>query len=284
MYNRKELTLYFTNGTADKFYTCVIQKITGGFEVFGINGRRGSKGTKQLKSTAPVTYRAAELLFDALVEEKRKKRYTTDISGEPGNGIDFSQADTQPLTVSVDIVAPHDIVHLQPQAWISVSNDDSLDTMLDDSNFCIQGQPEGVHVRLLARGDGVTARIAETNAHAFVPEPLLAQLQEPFQDYVLDGYFAAGIFTICDGYSLKDASVGCTSPFKARIDDLVAKVDLRLPKTAPVRVAEAIYPPDVHHAMYGFHRRKSCILIRDSRAGYRTSIEGHHDVHIVDMT
>lgn len=279
MYKRKELALYLTEGSADKYYNCVIEATKGGYLVFGINGRRGKPGTQQMKTPEPVSLSAAESKFSALVEEKRKtKGYTTDKSGSRGAGIDFSQIFVEAATIAITEVDPGDTGHFVPQAWETVGEGDKLESLLDNFETCIQVQPQGLHVRVLTRHDGVTARMAEDGEFAFIPEPLLAQLQSVFVDYVLDGYFAAGILTICDGYSLGDSSIGETSPFKARIDALIAKVAKNLPETAPITVAETTYAPDIQQAVYGYYCNKESILIRDTRAGYRTPDPAQPDV------
>ena len=79
----KSTSLYYREGTSDKEYHVRLEAKDGGFVVNIAYGRRGSTLSTGTKTSAPVYYDAALMIFDRLVREKRAKGYTEGAEGTP---------------------------------------------------------------------------------------------------------------------------------------------------------------------------------------------------------
>jgi len=78
------ITLYCTEGSADKQYTVTIAPAAGElFHVVCFNGRRGGSQKTQPKTQEPVTLAEAQKLYDQIVAKQKRKGYTPDESGVP---------------------------------------------------------------------------------------------------------------------------------------------------------------------------------------------------------
>jgi bifunctional non-homologous end joining protein LigD len=81
----KEVTLYKTEGSADKVYGLVIEEAPGAaglYHLYYMNGRRGSSLRKNLKLAAPVSLDAATAEFNKVESAKMKDGYTPAQSGQ----------------------------------------------------------------------------------------------------------------------------------------------------------------------------------------------------------
>jgi len=68
-------TLYYRDGRSDKVYRAAIEPRDGGYVVNFAYGRRGSTLATGTKTTSPVYFDAARLIYDKLVREKMAKGY-----------------------------------------------------------------------------------------------------------------------------------------------------------------------------------------------------------------
>jgi len=68
-------TLCYRDGRSDKVYRAAIEARDGGYAVKFAYGRRGSTLATGTKTTSPVCYDAARLIYDNLVKEKMAKGY-----------------------------------------------------------------------------------------------------------------------------------------------------------------------------------------------------------------
>ena len=75
------ISLYCTEGSANKEYHVEIVAKDGGFVVNFKRGPRGKALKAGTKTDAPVALAAATKIYEKLVAEKTGKGYTTDISG-----------------------------------------------------------------------------------------------------------------------------------------------------------------------------------------------------------
>lgn len=231
-YAKKILKLYYTSGSSDKEYHAVIEASADGtgFHVYGMNGRRGSARTKQTKTTAPVSLGTAESIYSGLVEEKRKKGYTSRPSGTPYGGISESDASVS----GTPPAAPVPATPLVPLAWFQTANEAEFDDLLGDDAFAAQelvagrrimvevtaGRVRGVDVAMTAGGPSA-APVAVP-----LPAPLTTELLTAAPGFVLDGLYDAATsrFAIVDGYRVNTGSPsveGPAAPFKARMSLLV---------------------------------------------------------------
>ena len=79
----KTTSLYYREGSSDKEYHVRLEAKDNGFVVNFAYGRRGSTLTTGTKTSAPVYYDAALMIFDKLVKEKKAKGYTEGADGTP---------------------------------------------------------------------------------------------------------------------------------------------------------------------------------------------------------
>ena len=79
----KSTSLYYREGSSDKEYHVRLEAKGDGFVVNIAFGRRGSTLSTGTKTSAPVYYDAALMIFDKLVREKKAKGYTEGENGTP---------------------------------------------------------------------------------------------------------------------------------------------------------------------------------------------------------
>jgi len=92
----EEITLYFTQGSADKVYQAELKRWLGGWAVNFAYGRRGKAMKSGTKTKDPIEYAAAAKIYNKLVAGKMAKGYTPAESGvtytnneQAGNKTDF---------------------------------------------------------------------------------------------------------------------------------------------------------------------------------------------------
>lgn len=227
-YAKKILKLFYTSGSSDKEYHAVIEASTDGkgFHVYGMNGRRGSARTKQTKTSAPVSLGAAESIYNELIEEKRKKGYTSRPSGTPHGGIMLSDADISGTPPAPAAPA----IPLVPMAWFSTAGEAEFDTLLFDDEFVAQELVAGQRILVevtagRVRGVDVSAGTASAAAIA-LPSALTTELLKAAPGFVLDGLYDASTtrFAVVDGYRVDPGSPdteGASAPFKTRMPVLI---------------------------------------------------------------
>lgn len=87
----KSITLYFTEGSSDKFYAMEMLKQDDGWVVNGASGARGSAPKLQPKTKGAVSAEKAQAEWNKLWKDKvGKKKYTLNEDGAPGTTpVDF---------------------------------------------------------------------------------------------------------------------------------------------------------------------------------------------------
>lgn len=130
----KTVSLYYREGSSDKEYHVRLEESGAGFLVNFSYGRRGSALSTGTKTTSPVSFDAAEKLFDKLVKEKKAKGYREGESGTP-----YQQPDQN-----------HES-DLHPQLLNSVEEPE-VERLLDDPDWFMQEKLDGR--RMLLEKDG----------------------------------------------------------------------------------------------------------------------------------
>ena len=87
-------SLYFSEGRSDKEYHVDLVAVEGGHAVNFRFGRRGSALTVGTKTSVPVDFAQAKMIFDKLVKEKTAKGYTADVSGAAYQGTEHAGRQT----------------------------------------------------------------------------------------------------------------------------------------------------------------------------------------------
>ena len=221
----KQITLYYTKGTSNKEYQIHMEPDGTGYTVYGLYGRRGRASTKDVKATG-VSQGSAEVAFDNILAEKRKKGYTTDPSGTPFAGIGAptvtgTSAPSKPAAPPAPPVpAPKFVV----QHVITAAE---LDNHLDDDNWILQ--PMSSNPRLLVhrpQGGKLTV-INEDGVNvaglaAYFPAAVEAAINTHFTQAVLEGYLdpTTSSFVVTDGYSNRIADCAESDRLELRLASL----------------------------------------------------------------
>lgn len=262
-YKSKSLTLYYTRGSSDKEYQVWIeQDSTGcGYDVYGLNGRRYRATTKQVKAEG-VSIRAAERLFDELVDAKQKKGYTTVLSGVPFSGVSLSAA--------VIVAAPRTVA-LAPALWRDTADEDDFDAFLEDEAFVVQEVVAGVRVLLHIDSTGdVCCTAPGSSTVPALPAPLMRELSQNLAGFFLDALYAAdsGRLAISDCCrDAPDVTTACREPFSARyqrIKGCLDKVPCAHIELLPLFEDEEKYPAVVAFEQSSRQR----VLLRRKQGAY----------------
>ena len=164
----KTTSLYYREGTSDKEYHVRLEAKGNGFVVNIAFGRRGSTLSTSTKTSAPVYYDAALIVFDRLVREKKAKGYT---EGENGTPYQHSDKASQ-------------VSGLLPQLLNSI---DEIEVARLTSNPSWGTQEKKDGRRLLLRKEGDVTGINKKGLVVGVPETVVKTAQALPGDFVLDG-------------------------------------------------------------------------------------------------
>lgn len=243
-YTKKVLKLYYTDHSSseNKEYHVVVEAATGGYHVYGLNGPRGRARTKQNKTAGgPVTLSAAEAIYDNLVEAKRKKGYTTDVSGTPFSGVWGHLADiTGVAPASAPAKPVTTLSPLKPTAWFNTAGPTDFDQFMVNDDYVAQELPTGIRVLVEVTSD-VRLLDVITGASWSLPLAVQAELKTTLSGWIVDGTYdtVTSRFAIVDGYVSNPGgtAVDLLRPFASRFANLIAKV-----KTAKVKHLEIMEP------------------------------------------
>jgi len=226
-YAKKVLKCYYTGSGSDKEYHVVIEADPAGtgFNVYGLNGPRGRARTKQHKTTSPVSLPVAESIFSEVVEEKRKKGYTTRPAGTPFGGISFSDAEISGAAPA----NPEPLTPLVPQAWFDTVDEAEFDNLLDDDDFVAQELVAGQRILVEVTAGRVRGVDVSSGSTSALPAALTAELQSVVPGFVLDGLYDASTsrFAVLDGYRVSTTAPstdGAAAPFAKRMSMLVGQI------------------------------------------------------------
>jgi predicted DNA-binding WGR domain protein len=283
-YAKKVLKLYLTVPAEhkDREYHIIVEASgTAGYHVYGMNGRRGAANTRQSKTaTGPVTLSAAESIFSTLVDDKRKKGYTTEVSGRPFSGISLAAATLSGTAPTAPPAKPATPLVATP--WFNTAGEDEFGALLEDEQFAAQELIAGERV-LAEVGTTIRCQEVASGANVTLPPAILAELKKAAQNFVVDGVFSAASerFAILDGYRVASpTSEGPTAPFELRIASLAAQV--KSAKVKHVEVLPAYTDEDkfaLACAMQNHGRQR--MLLRKNRAAYEMAAPGRSDATVI---
>lgn len=148
----KSTALFYKDAKSDKEYQAHLFEENGGWRVRGLNGRRGRSLTPQDKTAQPVDYDTALKIYDKLVNEKRKKGYTPEQSGE----------------VYRNTAAGEHFTGVVPQLLNPVSKEADIETMMRSRKWVMQEKYDGER-RMIRVRDGKAAGINRTGMEVPLP-------------------------------------------------------------------------------------------------------------------
>ncbi len=166
----KTTSLYFRQGSSDKEYHVRLEAKGGGFVVNTAFGRRGSTLSTGTKTSAPVYYDMALMIFEKLVNEKKAKGYTEGANGTPYQHTeDASQ-----------------VSGLLPQLLNAV-DEAEVARLVSDPRWAMQEKKDGRRL-LLRKEDGVITGINKLGLTVGVPETVVRTATRDLSgDFVVDG-------------------------------------------------------------------------------------------------
>ena len=229
------ISLYFREGHSDKVYQAAIEPEGDLFRVTFAYGRRGSTLSTGTKTSAPVPYATAKLIFGKLVQEKTAKGYTPGESGMPYQG---TTSETR-------------VTGLLPQLLNAIDSA-RVEELLADDDWWMQEKMDGRRVLIAKTGSDIVASNRKGLAIG-LPEPIHRELLQLPADFVLDGECVGEVFHVFDALQHNDDDLRPIA-LKAR---LVALINL-------VASAQCPHVPMVQSACDTVHKRRLLGEIRQA--------------------
>ena len=158
-------TLYFREGSSDKVYRAAIEERDGGYVVNFAYGRRGSTLNTGTKTSCPVYYDVARMIYDKLIREKMAKGYTLG-------------ADSMAYTDG-----SKKVTGIRPQLLNAVEDPGPL---LKDNGFYLQPKHDGKRLLLHKKGDDISG-INRRGIECGIPERIRAAAMALPGDFLIDG-------------------------------------------------------------------------------------------------
>ena len=165
----KSTSLYYREGSSDKEYHVRLETKGDGFVVNIAFGRRGSTLSTGTKTTAPVYYDAALMVFNKLVREKKAKGYTEGSSGTP-----YQHTENQ-----------SQVSGLLPQLLNSV-DEVEVARLTSNPSWGMQEKKDGRRL-LLRKEQSVIEGINKKGLLVGVSETVVKTARELPGDFVIDG-------------------------------------------------------------------------------------------------
>ena len=205
----KATSLYYREGSSDKEYHVRLEAKDDGYVVNIAYGRRGSTLSTGTKTSSPVYYDAALMIFEKLVQEKQAKGYTEGQSGTPYQHSDKTASGLLPQLLNA-------IDELEVARLVS------------NPHWAMQEKKDGK--RLLLRKTGnVIAGINKKGLVVGVPGTVLQTARELNGDFVLDGESIGDYLHAFDLLFLNGADLR-SQPYSRRYTALLNLLAGGLPK------------------------------------------------------
>jgi len=195
-------TLYYRSGSSDKIYTAAVEPSGDGFIVTFAYGRRGSTLQTGVKTARPMSFDAAQKIYNRLVGEKTAKGYTPGEDGTPYQQTDQAERSTGIL----------------PQL-LNPIDEAEAEKLLADPAWLTQEKLDGKRI-LIRRTDNNIVGINRKGLIVALPQPVVrCALQIPCQQFIMDGECIGDAFFAFD--LLEYACVDLRSqPYRQRLDAL----------------------------------------------------------------
>jgi bifunctional non-homologous end joining protein LigD len=165
----KTTSLYYCEGSSDKEYHVRLEPQDNGFVVNIAYGRRGSTLSTGTKTSAPVYYDAALMIFDKLVREKKAKGYT-----EGKNGTPYQHSDTA-----------SQVSGLMPQLLNAIDEAEAA-RLTSNPSWAMQEKKDGRRMLLRKTGNTIEG-VNKKGLVVSMPGTVIKTASELHGSYVLDG-------------------------------------------------------------------------------------------------
>ena len=201
----KSTTLYYREGSSDKVYQASIEPKGAGFVVNFAFGRRGSTLNTGTKTQLPVDERAAGLIFEKLVREKKAKGYTEGEAGTP-----YTSTETKEYS------------GIQPQL-LNPIEEDKLENYLKINHWALQEKFDGKRLLLLKQGKGVRG-INRKGLFVGIPESLVKEALRIDMDFLVDGEAVGDTYYAIDLLNHRGEDIRHL-PYACRWETLIRMID-----------------------------------------------------------
>lgn len=162
-------TLYYRQGSSDKVYQASIEPKDGSYVVNFAYGRRGSTLNTGTKTTAPVPYDQAKVIYNKLINEKVAKGYTPGEDGTPYQNTPQAEENTG--------------IHCQ---LLNPIEEDQVQKFIHDPAYWMQEKMDGRRLLLSKRGNEITG-INRLGLAVGLPQTISAEAINCPIDFIIDG-------------------------------------------------------------------------------------------------
>ncbi|MGD0089215.1 MAG: WGR domain-containing protein, partial [Planctomycetota bacterium] len=162
-------TLYFREGSSDKVYQACLEQKNGAWVVNFAFGRRGATLQTGTKTTTPIPFEKAKVIYDKLVREKTGKGYTSGPDGTPYQHSDNAER----------------VSGLLPQL-LNPIDAAAAERMLNDPAWWMQEKKDGMRVLIRKEGSEVTG-INRKGLTIGLPSRIIAHARALSGSFIIDG-------------------------------------------------------------------------------------------------
>jgi len=169
-------TLHYKDGRSDKVYRVAIEPRDDGYVVNFAYGRSGSTLNTGTKTTSPLYFDAAQMIYDRVVKEKLAKGY-------------ILAADSQAY-----VTGSRKVTDIRPQLLNAVEDPGAL---LADNTFYLQPKHDGKRLLVHKQGFEITG-INRRGLECGFPESIRAAAAALPHNFLLDGEAVGDMFHVFD--------------------------------------------------------------------------------------
>ena len=218
----KRASLYYREGSSDKEYHVQIEAQGDGYVVTFAYGRRGSTLSTGTKTSQPVNYETAELIYEKLVKEKQAKGYTPAPNGQAYQHTEKAGR----------------VSGLLPQL-LNAIEEEEVARLVSDPHWCLQEKLDGKRI-LIRKENGTLEGINRKGLIVDLPQTILTTAQLLPGEFVLDGECIGERFHAFDLLMVRNEDVR-EQPYRDRYVALMNLMASGLPKH--IHLVETAFEP-----------------------------------------
>jgi bifunctional non-homologous end joining protein LigD len=175
---QERVTLYYREDSSDKVYQAAIEPAGEWFVVNFAYGRRGSTLTTGTKTSSPVDYDAAKIIFTKLVSGKKAKGYTEGEDGTP-----YQHTNKQSSGILPQLLNPIE--------------EADVERLLHDDDYCAQEKFDGRHL-LVRKQNGQIEGINKKGLIVGLPETVSNDIRNLPGNFIPDGESVGDDYNVFD--------------------------------------------------------------------------------------
>ena len=187
----EKISLYFKEGSSDKVYSASISPAGNQFVVHFAYGRRGSTLQTGSKTSTPVDYDQAKVIFDRLIKEKMAKGYTPGVEGVPYQHTSKTNSGILPQL-------------------LNAIDENQLAMLLTESGYVMQEKFDGRRLLIQKQGQVITG-INKLGFVVGIPSIIEQEMQVSESDFIVDGEIIGEEYHAFDLLSVDGSDYRCQS-------------------------------------------------------------------------